>query len=457
MRNLNAVVPAAIALLAGPALAATDPGVAELLERMSAYEAKLQQLEQRVQTAEQRADAAEAALARAQPAPPATLPVQPAQVRHFKDKASVPHGEGDGKFPNSWPIPGSDSYLAIGGYAKADFIQDFDYVGNANQFATATIPADGTANAGLGAQSTLTARETRVNLDFHKPTSLGAVRAFVEGDFAGSGNGFRLRHAYGQIGGLLAGQTWTTFADPSSHPYTLDFEGSDGTVWRRQAMLRYTGSLTDSWTWALAVEEPGTSITDAGSFSGSDRSDLPDLPGYIRYQSPRGSVQLAGILRQVRFDGSGTTDATGTETGYGGSLSFARKVFGESVVTGQFVYGDGIANYIQGLNGQGVDAVLDGDGTLRTLQASAAMLAYTHPWSSRWRSVLTASTMRVDEEPGLPGTAIEQLDDIHVNLIWSATKTFELGTELMWGRRTNQDGTDGDATRFQLAAKYYVD
>jgi hypothetical protein len=65
--------------------------------------------------------------------------------------------------------------------------------------------------------------------------------------------------------------------------------------------------------------------------------------------------------------------------------------------------------------------------------------------------------MRVDEEPGLPVTAVEQLDDIHVNLIWSATKTFELGTELMWGRRTNQDGTDGDATRFQLAAKYYVD
>ena len=46
------------------------------------------------------------------------------------------------------------------------------------------------------------------------------MRAFIEGDFAGSGSGnlFRLRHAYGQWRKLTIGQTWSTFSDPEAEP-----------------------------------------------------------------------------------------------------------------------------------------------------------------------------------------------------------------------------------------------
>lgn len=470
VRMLLRTVVVAVGLGTGLPLAAlaADPTTAELLQRMSAYEERVRQLEQRVERAEERAAAAEAALAGAQAAPapaavaavpgPATVSTKPDVVRHFKDKSSVPHGEGDGKFPNSWPIPGTDSYLAIGGYLKADYLQDVDYIGNANQFATASIPVDSAAEADLGGQSTLTARETRLNLDFHKPSTLGEIRAFAEGDFAGSGNSFRLRHAYGQIGGFLAGQTWTTFADTSTHPYTLDFEGADGTVWRRQAMLRYTGNLAPRWTWAIAIEEPGTSISNAGGIAGADRSDFPDVPGFVRYQAPSGSVQLAGIVRQLRFDGDGAdAGINDTDSGYGAAVSFTRSLFAGDVLSGQFVYGDGIANYIQGLSGQGVDAVLTPDGTVEALTAASAMLAYTHRWSPALRSVVAVSTSSVDDAPGLPGSAIERLDDVHLNLLWSPFKAFEVGAEAMWGQRTNQDGEDGDASRIQVSAKYYLD
>ena len=36
----------------------------------------------------------------------------------------------DESFPNSIPIPGSDVRFRIGGYAKLDYIQDLDYVGD---------------------------------------------------------------------------------------------------------------------------------------------------------------------------------------------------------------------------------------------------------------------------------------------------------------------------------------
>jgi hypothetical protein len=169
-------------------------------------------------------------------------------------------------------------------------------------------------------------------------------------------------------------------------------------------------------------------------------------------------VQLAGIVRQLRFDGDGPdAGINDTDSGYGAALTFTRSLFGSDVLSGQFVYGDGIANYIQGLTGQGVDAVLTPDGTVAALTASSAMLAYTHRWSPALRSVVAVSTSNVDGAPGRPGSAVERLDDVHLNLLWSPFKAFEVGAEAMWGERTNQDGQDGDASRVQVSAKYYLD
>jgi hypothetical protein len=63
------------------------------------------------------------------------------------------------------------------------------------------------------------ARESRLFVKTNTPTSMGDLNTHVEFDFYGAdGNesvsnshGFRLRHAYGTLANLLAGQTWTNF------------------------------------------------------------------------------------------------------------------------------------------------------------------------------------------------------------------------------------------------------
>ena len=40
------------------------------------------------------------------------------------------------------------------------------------------------------------------------------------------------------------------------------------------------------------------------------------------------------------------------------------------------------------------------------------------------------------------------------NLIWSPTERIDVGGELLWGRRENEGGADGDATQFQFATKF---
>jgi hypothetical protein len=43
---------------------------------------------------------------------------------------------------------------------------------------------------------------------------------------------------------------------------------------------------------------------------------------------------------------------------------------------------------------------------------------------------------------------------VRANLIWTPFKNFDLGTELMFGKREIQNGNNGDLTRLNLFAKY---
>jgi hypothetical protein len=65
------------------------------------------------------------------------------------------------------------------------------------------------------------------------------MRAFIEGDFAGDGRLFRLRHAYGQWKSLVIGQTWSTFADPEAEP-----DGARASAWRPPSRTRRPTSRT---------------------------------------------------------------------------------------------------------------------------------------------------------------------------------------------------------------------
>jgi len=58
-------------------------------------------------------------------------------------------------------------------------------LGTENRFVTSSIPVAGSPEAGKEPRFVLTAIPGRVNLDVRPPTGVGAMRAFVEGDFAG--------------------------------------------------------------------------------------------------------------------------------------------------------------------------------------------------------------------------------------------------------------------------------
>jgi hypothetical protein len=345
--------------------------------------------------------------------------------------------------------------LKFGGYVKVDFIQDFDPIGNPFQFKTDAIPVEGTLSATQSGQTTIHARETRFTLTLLEDTPKGKFKAYIEGDFYGDNNAFRIRHAFGEFGHFLGGQTWTTFMDISARPRSLDYEGPDAEIFVRQAMIRWTHPLSPQWKLAVAAEMPGSQFVTATGLQGSARSNMPDLPAFLRYETTRAHFQVAGILRQIRFDGQGGSPDVST-MGFGGNVSFRVNTAGKSGLMGQFAFGKGIGRYIESLNGQNADAVFTSDNNLEALNARAAVLGYEQHWNPTLQTTIAFAVANLDENTLLSSSTIKQTQDGRVNLIWSPYQKMDIGGEVLYGLRKNQNDAEGEAWRFQFSMIYKI-
>ena len=425
-----ALVPVAVAACSAWAAAqsgqAPPPG-ADLAERLRALEARVQQLE-----------GAEVVAA------PGERPL----IRH-EATDSTPKG--------FWAVPGSDLKIKVGGYTKLDVIHDWQDVGNRYKFATNTIavPTDDRR------QTTLHARESRLFLDARSDLDGLPTRVYVEGDFFGDGNGFELRHAYGEWGGLLAGQTWTTFMDLSSRPHTLDFEGPDAELFIRNPMLRWTQPVGAGWSYAVAIEQASQQLSGPGGapLPGAAVTRLPDFTAHIRHERDGWHGQLATVLRQISFEADPAAAAAATaaddETfGFGVALSGHTRLGDPGRrLMGQVSYGEGYAYYNQSLRGSDSDAVYTPAG-LEALTAFTAVLGYEHDWSERWTSTVAWSMARVDDLPTQATDALHATQSASVNLCWQPSPRILTGVEYLYGFREDASRERGEAHRLQFSFKF---
>ena len=185
--------------------------------------------------------------------------------------------------------------LRMQGLVRMTAVNTFGPLGTEDRFVTSSIPVAGTPEAGKQARTVYTANLSRFSFDMRTPTGVGAMRAFIEGDFAGSGRTLRLRHAYGQWGSFIAGQTWSTFADPEAEPDGIDFEGLNAISLFRQTQVRFTHKFEDGLGLALALENPSPDITGASGIS-----QVPDLIARLRWTPKKKGGPLG-----LRFYGSG--------------------------------------------------------------------------------------------------------------------------------------------------------
>jgi hypothetical protein len=277
-------------------------------------------------------------------------------------------------------------------------VATFGALGTEDRFVTSSIPVAGSEEAGKEPRFVLTAIPSRFNLDLRTPTGVGAMRAFIEGDFAGDGRAFRLRHAYGQWKGLLIGQTWSTFADPEAEPDGIDFEGLNAIALFRQPLVRFTKPLGARYSLAAAVENPAPDITNARGVS-----QVPDI-----------------VVRVSAYAGSG----------------IGRYVTDLGTLGGQDAYFD------------------PGTNTIDALPVFAWYLGYERRWDARLRSTFTYGTVIVDNIEAQPGDAFHMTNRWSLNLTWSPIPRVDLVGEFLFGNRSNKDGQKGASSQFQLGTNF---
>ena len=370
---------------------------------------------------------------------PSSSPVieYPPQMLHRR--ASVAAGD----FPHSLLIPGTDVSVKIGGYVKADFIHDFNSIGNTDEFDTSTIPT-----SGIQTQNTrLHARQTRLNLDVRQPSELGEVQVFTEGDFFATGNAFRLRHAYGKLGPLLAGQTWSTFMDETIMPDLLDFESPTGALLTRRALFRWTQPISDmeGLEYSVAVEDASPVFS---STAGTFENALPDFIGRLRLQHNNGHLQLAGFVTKAAFDPTVGSDTEAVA--WGCSLSGSLIILDSDKLMAQVAYGEGIQRF---RGGQSYE--IDAGGSLIAVPAQACYLAYEHAWTKQAKSVIAYSRADVDNQAVAP-TSLKSTDYLAANILWTPIERVRLGVEYLHGVRVDQNASKGDANRLQFSIWYYL-
>ncbi|HZN37909.1 MAG TPA: DcaP family trimeric outer membrane transporter [Planctomycetota bacterium] len=338
--------------------------------------------------------------------------------------------------------------VKLGGYVKVDLIHDFDEIGSTDSFDPRTIPTNDEDDPGMNTR--LHARSTRLNLDVRGPTSEGDLRIFVEGDFFGDGNAFRLRHAFGTLGGVLGGQTWSTFMDEDCMPETLDFESPIAFPLIRQAQIRYRGEITKAGSyWAVAVEDPASRQL-ATATPGEVEEATPDFCGRVRWAHGMGHCQLGVFGGTARFD----PDAAPAETVvlYGMNFSTRLDVCERDHFFFQGTYGPGVGRYRGGFT-----AALDSSGNLEPIDVLGFMVAYEHHWSAKWRSTASYSWGEGELPTGVPVTGVvENLEYAAANLIYQFSNRSWAGVEYLYGSREDQDGSFGRANRLQFAVRFDI-
>src|SRR3954469_8883981 len=368
--------------------------------------------------------------------------------------------------------PAAKPSFEIYGFAMLDIGHDFKQI-NPNWSDTLRVTRLPSVEKEFGEDHNTFAgvRQSRLGVKSSTPTTLGDLKTTFEFELFGTGadagqTTFRLRHAWGELGAFGAGQTWSPFMDPDVFPNSLEYWGPTGMVFFRNVQVRFTPMKGDN-SFMVALERPGAS-GDQGVYAGrielsgiKPRFPVPDVSAAFKASRKWGYVRAAGIVRLIKYDDvlDDAFDLSGSQNGWGINLSSNLNAGKNDVVRVQFVFGEGVQNY---MNDSPVDIgiVRDTSSTVTPLKGDAIpitglVLFLDHTWNQKFTSTIGYSRQDNDNTPEQAPNAFRTGQYMLGNLLYNPAPSAMVGAELQWGRRENfSDGFHSDGLKLQVSFKY---
>lgn len=370
--------------------------------------------------------------------------------------------------------------IKIGGFLKtvATFSRwdDGDVAANAlgrDFYLPHQIPIGGTRES---TDSDVNAKHTRLWLNLQSDVAGHTLKGYVETDFqttastaisvAGGGserttNGYTLalRRAFVQLDKFTIGQDWSTFQYVAALPESTDFVGTtEGTVFVRQPLVRYSTPLSKETTLHLAVENGETASAGAAgpALTENDDERMPDFVVRLNHAAKFGELSLAGLVRQLSVDNGVVGDRA---MAWGASAAGKIWLNGDKTADLRLMatYGQGIGRYV-GLNFVPDAIVTPGTGELRRVENFAAMAALRLPLAKNVRTNLMGSWQHASYPGGFAAGQFNAYNDtawsVAGNIFWSPVKNVDVGVEYRHGMRELVSGASGQLDRIEFAAKY---
>ena len=391
----------------------------------------------------------------------ADLPVKAKAVEYVKVCAAY----GAGYFY----IPGTDTCLKIGGYARFDTY--FNATGTFNPMITGGAYTDRTSDVIMRARGVF-------DMDARTQTEYGTLRSYVRfginsttdttANATGNGEsqGIYFERAFIQFAGLTAGYTSSFFDSGMNFMYTTPYTKSD--KWTN--LIGYTAEFGNGFSATIALEDNASRSTYGGYWTAPAPDDaaggtqIPDIVGNLRLSQAWGTAQLSAAAHQMRvaLGGIDMYESSNDQWGWAiqGVLEFKLPMLaaGDSIFF-TAAYADGALNYVglsgsstgtsQALgrvNGYGTgdalyrlaDAVSDAFGSYSTSTAWSVSGQFRHFWTPGLRSAVYAGYASVDSPDTAFATANGYLDvdvwQVGVNTIWSPVKNLDIGAEVLYSK-----------------------
>jgi hypothetical protein len=191
------------------------------------------------------------------------------------------------------------------------------------------------------------------------------------------------------------------------------------------------------------------------------RFPVPDLSAQFHYAQGWGHVQIAGIVRKMKWDdlNQDQFNLTGEATGWGVNLSTNLKFQKKHVIRGQVAYGEGVENY---WNDAPVDVGIKNNFSNPTTPVVGKALPILgivgfvdSNWTEKWSTTVGYSLVDIDNSDGQAPSAFKKGQYALANVMFYPAKGLMLGPEIQWGKRENfRDGFTSDDVRIQFSAKY---
>ncbi len=328
------------------------------------------------------------------------------------------------------------------GFTKLDMVTDNHYdLGNTTG-GMAGVTESSIRDGGSGAH----AYESRLGVKASVDTDLGQMKVVLEGDFYGNGGGgFRLRHAYGELGPLLAGQTWTNWIPVEGGLSAVqDFNAPAGATLYRTAQIRYTYRPSEQLRFAAAIEEdyaPGN----------SSKLALTASAGYTGAK-----FKLGGGLISRNLE----TATNRTVHGFGYSIGADVDAWQGGKVQLQYVGGKGIATSMNNTAFAGIEIgalgkyAFDIDANGDAIKVKGIKAGITQKIGEKSDLSISYGVQRFDDYAGALGSYTKELNSTYLTYRYNATKSVMLAAEVGKVERKQFDGASFDNTRVQGVVKF---